>query len=116
MNLDSKITWLVLFAGVFFLSAVVSVFARWCLFSAAVPYNRLNRLRVGMTMREVRELLGEPRREGVHQELPEWLYGHRLKRHVLLVHFDEDGMVRQFQHAAGKAPRQRDVPDHPNWR
>ena len=93
-----------LFGGVLALAASFTVFSRWNLHSPAVPLPKLNQLRVGMTMRDVRELLGEPRRETVHDELPEWHFGHGLKCHVLVVRFDEDGLVRHFRHADGSEP------------
>ena len=90
-----------MFGAVLALSLLVTAFGRWCLHGPAVPFAKLNRLKVGMTMAQVRELLGEPRREGVHTELPEWRFVSRIKSYVLIVRFDEDGNVRQFQHQHG---------------
>ena len=98
MNLDSHLLWMALFGGVLALSTVFCVFARWCLHSPAVPLNKLNLLRVGMKPEEVRQLLGEPWRVIKRGPEPEWRFGHRLKRHLLVVKFNSDGKVKQFQH------------------
>ena len=110
MNPDSNLFWIVMFGGVLLVSLAVTAFGRWCMHGPAVPYERLNRLRVGMTMQQVRELLGEPHREAVHTNLPEWRYSHRLKSHLLIIRFDEDGNVRQFRHVNGYDPKRADIP------
>ena len=98
-----------MFGGVLAISAVVTSFGRWCLHGPAVPLEKLNRLRVGMSMREVKELLGDPRREAVHSNLPEWRFGHRMKSHILIVRFDEDGNVTHFRHMNGYDPEHREL-------
>ena len=110
MNPDSHLFWVVMFGGVLLVSVAVTAFGRWCMHGPAVPYAKLNRLKVGMTMQQVRELLGEPRREAVHAELPEWRFSHRLKCHRLIIRFNEDGIVRQFQHVNAYDPKRAEIP------
>lgn len=109
MNLDSKEFWIVLFAGVFSIYAGFTVFSRWCLNSPAVPIAKLNQLRVGMTMDEVRQLLGEPRRITTRDGRPEWQFGRPLKRHILVLRFDDQQRVRHFRHLTGYDPEHREI-------
>lgn len=75
------------------------IFARWCAYSPAVPRDKLNRLAVGMTMEEVKLLLGPPRlRRGLPDDLKEWVYGVTMKRHVLMLQFGLDGKLQSFGH------------------
>jgi outer membrane protein assembly factor BamE (lipoprotein component of BamABCDE complex) len=96
--IESKLFWVLLFCGVFLVYALFLVFSRWCLNSPAVPDEKLKLLHVGMNRQDVERLLGRPRRLITHKRDPEWRYGHRLKRHVLIVRFGHDGTVHQFVH------------------
>jgi hypothetical protein len=105
VNPESSEFLLIAFAVVLGIYGAFMAFARWCFRSPAVPEAELNQLRVGMTQAEVTHLLGHPQRETRFHERPEWHYGHRLKRHRLLLRFDEDGLLTQFQHVAKADPR-----------
>lgn len=100
LNLDSPWLWVCLFGGALVLGTGFNFFARWCLYRPAVPLDKLNQLRVGMKMDEVRSLLGAPRCEVGGPDSPEWRYGHRLKFHALVVRFNKDGRITQFRHAS----------------
>ncbi len=97
MNLESKELWIITFAVILLIQAAFLVFTRWCLHSPAVPEEKLNQLRLGMTREEVDRLLGKPFREVLVRDRPEWHYGHRLKSHQLRLQFGTDGRLRQFQ-------------------
>ena len=109
MNLESNLFWVITFGAVLVLSLVVTAFGRWCLHGSAVPFDKLNRLKVGMTMAQVREIFGEPWREGVKSEQREWRFGHRLKSYILIIRFNNDGKVSQFQHKHGLEPGERQM-------
>ncbi len=98
MNLESQTFWVVTFACVLFIYGAFMAFSRWSVNSPAVPAKKLGRLRVGMSKPEVMQLLGKPRRERNHHTGVQWSYGHRLKRHQLVVQFNEAGRLAQFQH------------------
>lgn len=100
LNLDSTWLWVCLFGGALLVGTGFSLFARWCLYRPAVPLDKLNRLRVGMKMDDVRSLMGNPRREVGGPDAPEWRYGHRLKSYALVVRFNKEGRVIQFRHAS----------------
>jgi hypothetical protein len=108
MSLESKVVWIAFFGGVILIYALFMVFARWCYGSPAVPMASLKRLRVGMDTQEVRQLLGPPRAEVIQETTRVWRYGHRLKRHVLMVSFDASGRVLQFEHGAPPEPEHAD--------
>jgi hypothetical protein len=76
------------------------IFSRWCAFSPAVPREKLDQLRVGMTQDEVTALLGEPRERRMEGPVQEWSYGLSMKRHVLLLHFGKSGKLLSFVHSA----------------
>jgi hypothetical protein len=97
VNLESREFWIVTLAVVFLIHAAFLAFSRWCLHSPAVPEEKLNRLRLGMTAAEVTHLLGRPCREVHLRDRPEWHYGHRLKSHVLRLRFGSDGRLCSFQ-------------------
>jgi outer membrane protein assembly factor BamE (lipoprotein component of BamABCDE complex) len=92
------------FGAVLTLYGAFMVFSRWCLNSPAVPEDMIAQLRVGMTQDEVRQLLGKPRAQAQWRDHPEWFYGHRLKRHLLRLRFDNQGLLRQFQHVSKYDP------------
>jgi hypothetical protein len=82
-------------------------FARWCSFSPAVRRDQLEKLRVGMTTGEVVALIGQPREskqgsDGVRQ----WIYGSRMKRHVLIMQFSPKDKLQSFAHGIPGASRQ----------
>ncbi len=109
MNLESIEFWLLAFGAVLAIYGVFMAFSRWCLNSPAVPAEKLSRLRLGLLEREVVELLGKPFREGTWRNLPEWHYGHRLKRHLLILRFDAGGRLRHFQQVSDYDPEHHEL-------
>jgi outer membrane protein assembly factor BamE (lipoprotein component of BamABCDE complex) len=109
VNLESQLFWVVTFASVLFIYGAFMVFSRWCVNSPAVPDHKLTHLRLGMNKTEVLELLGKPRRERARPKGVDWFYGHRLKRHLLVVHFNEAGRLAQFQHISETHPDYREA-------
>jgi hypothetical protein len=82
------------------------VFARWCAQSPAIPQRDIDKLFVGMTSAEIAALLGEPREirhtpEGHLQ----WVYGSRMKRHVLMMEFDSKDKLQIFAHGVPSTHR-----------
>lgn len=110
MNAESKEFWLLVFGGVFVLYAGAVLFSRWAFHSPAVPPEKLAQLRVGLTQPDVIALLGPPWRQKTFEAEPQWWYGHRLKRHVLIIWFDRHGRVRQFIHQTGSDLNLTQVP------
>ncbi|MBI5384480.1 MAG: hypothetical protein HZA90_07300 [Verrucomicrobia bacterium] len=98
VNFESTALWVWVFGILFVLGAGFTIFSRWCYNSPAAPVEKVNKLRLGMHMADVRRLLGDPVRERAYEDLPEWQFGHRLKNFVLIVRFNEDGHVREFYH------------------
>ncbi len=104
--------WLVALAVTISLVGSFTAFARWCAFSPAVQRGKLENLRVGMTTYEVLALLGPPREtrtsENGHRE---WIYGARMKRHVLLIEFNSHEAVESFAHGVPtrRAPRRDNI-------
>ena len=92
--------------GVMAIYGSFMVFSRWVLGSPAVSEDKLERLRVGMTEAEVKQLLGAPRRETNIRDRREWHYGHRLKHHSLRLRFDGEGRLAFFQHLSKYDPEQ----------
>jgi hypothetical protein len=82
------------------------VFARWCAQSPAIPRLHLEKLRLGMTPSEIVALLGEPREV---RHTPEgrlqWIYGSRMKRHVLMMEFNSDDRLQVFAHGVPSTHR-----------
>ena len=84
------------------------IFTRWCVLSPAVRADRLARLCVGMTTDEVTALLGRPREARTSPEgLRQWIYGSRMKRHVLLIEFTKQDTLQSFGHGVPGARRTR---------
>lgn len=105
MDMTSGWFWLVAVAGSAAVSLSFTWFVRWTRNGFAVPEEKLARLRTGMTMPEVQELLGKPARVGWSQKkLPQWTYGRAIKDYVLLVEFDEDLRVRHSLHWSRSEP------------
>ena len=82
------------------------LFARWCSFSPAVRRQQLDKLRLGMTTAEVVALIGQPREstqtpDGIRQ----WVYGSRMKRHVLIMQFTVNDKLQSFAHGIPGASR-----------
>lgn len=100
VNLESRTLWAAVFGGLLLIYGGFLVFSRSCLRSPAVPPERAEQLRVGMTMDEVLALLGRPLREKSVESNAEWHFGHRLKRHLLVVRFGKDRRVLQFEHVS----------------
>ena len=91
--------WLVALAITVFLLAGFGIFARWCSVSPAVPLDKLESLRVGMTTDEVRAMLGAPRQMKVSDAgAKTWVYGSAMKRHILLIEFSQGGKLDSFAH------------------
>jgi outer membrane protein assembly factor BamE (lipoprotein component of BamABCDE complex) len=109
-TLHSREVWIAALGLTFLLLAGFGVFARWCSFSPAVRGDRLGQLRVGMTMDEVRALLGAPRRTKTGESgLRQWIYGAPMKRHVLLIEFSSRDQLQSFGHGVPFAK-----PPHPH--
>ena len=91
--------WLITLAITVTVLAGFGVFARWCAFSAAVAASKLEKLRVGMKTEEVVALLGPPRQTKLTAEGHRlWIYGARVKRHILLIEFTGHDTVESFAH------------------
>lgn len=100
--------WMVALVATVTVLAGFGAFARWCSFSPAVPRKKLERLRVGMTMDEVTALLREPRDRKVSSDgAQQWLYGARMKRHILMIEFNASHVLQSFAHGV---PVQRRSP------
>ena len=96
--------WLVALAITIALLIGFSLFTRWCSQSPAVRQEKLDQLRVGMTQEEVKAILGSPRKVRTSKEgLRSWLYGPAMKRHVLLLEFNEHGRLESFAHGVPHA-------------
>ena len=91
-------TWLVALVITVAILAGFGIFSRWCAFSPAVPRRKLDELQVGMSMDEIRTMLGEPR-DATHQSdgASQWVYGSRVKRHLLIIEFNK-ARVSAFAH------------------
>jgi hypothetical protein len=82
------------------------VFARWCSFSPAVRREQLEKLRLGMTTAEVVAIIGQPREiKQSAGSAREWIYGSRMKRHVLLLQFSPQDKLQNFAHGVPGASR-----------
>jgi hypothetical protein len=91
--------WMVALAITISFMGGFGLFARWCSFSPAVPQTRLEQLRVGMTTSEVVALLGPPREnKAIENGHRQWLYGARMKRHILLIEFNSHDAIESFAH------------------
>jgi hypothetical protein len=102
--LHSIEVWLIALAITICLLGGFGVFARWCSFSPAIKRAQLEKLHVGMSMTEVVALLGPPREAKTSEDgHRHWLYGSRMKRHVLLIEFTSHDAVESFAH--GIPPR-----------
>jgi outer membrane protein assembly factor BamE (lipoprotein component of BamABCDE complex) len=106
--LNSIELWLVALVATVTILTGFGIFSRWCSFSPAVPRRKLALLSVGMTMEQVRELLGRAREES-HQNngVTQWTYGARAKRHMLIVEFNANSAVIGFAHGVPEARRSR---------
>jgi outer membrane protein assembly factor BamE (lipoprotein component of BamABCDE complex) len=106
--LNSIELWLVALVATVTILTGFGMFSRWCTFSPAVPRRKLAQLTVGMTMEQVRALLGRPREES-HQNngVTQWTYGARAKRHLLIIEFNAGSTVIGFAHGVPDAGRSR---------
>jgi outer membrane protein assembly factor BamE (lipoprotein component of BamABCDE complex) len=97
--LQSIELWLITLVATVAILAGFGVFARWCSFSPAVPRRKLEELHVGMTTEQVQTLLGAPR-DMMHQGdgSSQWVYGARMKRHMLIIEFNKKSVVQSFAH------------------
>src|SRR6185503_18124054 len=107
IDIQSIEFWLVALIVTICLLGGFGFFARWCSFSPAVRREQLEKLRVGMTTGEVVALIGQPREskqgsDGVRQ----WIYGSRMKRHVLIIQFSSKDKLQSFAHGIPGASRQ----------
>jgi outer membrane protein assembly factor BamE (lipoprotein component of BamABCDE complex) len=99
INIHSIEVWLAALAITVTLLAGFGMFARWCSVSPAVPVKKLELLRVGMTTDEVRAVLGAPRQMRMSDAgARTWVYGSAMKRHLLLIEFNEGGNLASFAH------------------
>jgi hypothetical protein len=75
------------------------IFARWCAQSPAIPQRELDKLRLGMTSGEIVALLGKPRevRRSPENHV-QWIYGSKLKRHILMMEFGASDKLQIFAH------------------
>jgi outer membrane protein assembly factor BamE (lipoprotein component of BamABCDE complex) len=90
------------------------IFARWCSFSPAVPQKKIDQLRVGMKPDEIVSLLGPPRETKKSAEGHRlWVYGARVKRHVLLIEFDTHDALESFAHGVPGAHRNHRTDENP---
>lgn len=106
--LHSIDVWLVALAITVTVLAGFGASARWIALSAAVPAAKLEKLRVGMTTGEVTTLLGPPRETKTSPNGHRlWLYGARVKRHVLLIEFNGHDVLESFAHGVPDPRRRR---------
>ena len=98
--------WLAALVVSIFVIGGFGVFARWCAQSPAIPKRDLEKLQVGMTAPEIVALLGQPRET---RHTPEghlqWIYGSRMKRHVLMMEFNPDERLQIFAHGVPSTHR-----------
>ena len=87
-----------------------SFFARWCAFSPAVHRKKLENLRVGMTSPEVVAIVGQPRNTREAPEGRVWIYGSPMKRHVLMMQFNQNHKLQSFAHGVPGAGRRSTLP------
>ncbi len=107
--LQSIEVWLVALAITICFMGGFGLFARWCSFSPAVRRNVLEKLRVGMTTNEVVALLGQPRESKTNPDgHRQWLYGTRMKRHILIIEFNSHDTIESFAHGVPSRRTQRD--------
>jgi outer membrane protein assembly factor BamE (lipoprotein component of BamABCDE complex) len=91
--------WLVALAITVAVLTGFGIFARWCSLSPAVRQEKLGQLRVGMTPDEVKAILGAPRQMYSNKEgLRSWVFGSAMKRHVLVLEFNQHGRLESFAH------------------
>jgi outer membrane protein assembly factor BamE (lipoprotein component of BamABCDE complex) len=97
--LHSVEVWMAAMAATIAILTGFGIFARWCAFSPAVSHWKLEQLRVGMTMDEVKSLLGAARDQS-HQNngVTQWVYGARMKRHILIIEFSDKLVLQSFAH------------------
>jgi hypothetical protein len=108
VNIHSIEVWLVALAITVALLTGFGIFARWCSMSPAIPLKKLELLRVGMTADEVRAMLGDPRQMKTSDAgARTWVYGSMMKRHLLLIEFNEHHKLESFAHGI---PRSRLTP------
>jgi outer membrane protein assembly factor BamE (lipoprotein component of BamABCDE complex) len=109
--LHSIEAWLIALAITVAILAGFGIFSRWCAFSPAVSRRKLDQLRVGMSMDEVRTMLGEPR-DATYQGdgSSQWVYGARVKRHMLIIEFSSKASITGFAHGI---PDRRRAPASP---
>jgi outer membrane protein assembly factor BamE (lipoprotein component of BamABCDE complex) len=82
------------------------IFARWCAQSPAIPRGDLEKLRVGMTSAEIVALLGNPREVKRSPEgHVQWVYGSRMKRHLLMMEFNSNDKLQIFAHGVPSTHR-----------
>ena len=99
MTIQSTEFWLLALLATVGLLGGFGLFARWCSFSPAVRREQLEKICVGMTASEIVALIGQPREvrrtaEGIGQ----WIYGSRMKRHVLMMEFNSRDKLQSFAH------------------
>lgn len=76
-----------LVGAAFILLCTLSFLAHWCMASLPVPERAASRISVGMSQREVRDILGAPTNISQTAEHESWVYSHRLKWNFFSVRF-----------------------------
>jgi outer membrane protein assembly factor BamE (lipoprotein component of BamABCDE complex) len=102
--------WLVVLIGMICVLGGFGLFARWCAFSPAVRREKLEDLRVGMTTAEVVAIVGQPRDTREAPEGRVWIYGSRMKRHVLMMQFNQSNKLQSFAHGVPGANHRTPAP------
>jgi hypothetical protein len=106
--------WLIALVVLICVMGGFGVFARWCAESPAVPRRSLENLQVGMAAQEIVALLGPPREVRHPPEGPlQWIYGSRMKRHVLMMEFNADERMQVFAHGVPGTHRRPPSGDNP---
>ena len=99
--------WLVALIATICVLGGFGAFARWCSFSPAVRRTQLEKLRLGMTTAEVVAVVGQPRENKQSVDgAKQWIYGSRMKRHVLIMEFSSTDKLQNFAHGVPGASRQ----------
>jgi outer membrane protein assembly factor BamE (lipoprotein component of BamABCDE complex) len=104
--LDSIEVWLIALAATVAILTGFGIFSRWCAFSPAAPRRKLEQLHIGMSMTDVRKMLGSPRDVMRLGDGPlQWVYGSRLKRNALIIEFSSHELVTSFAHGIPQSSR-----------
>ena len=84
-------------SAIIVLSVLVFVcFSVWCMNSFPVSQTELNRIEIGMTMQEVRGILGEPKYIEDNYGYEEWRYSKPLMWTMVYVSFSKESVVDEI--------------------